>query len=744
MKRLYVIIPSILIFSVFLLLPNLTFADLGIESFIQRTLFGIVNAVFGFFVFLAALLLDFGINTFVIGFGDTFLSTGVGVAVNNTWVVVRDFVNLFFIFGFVYIGFKMILNSNDSNTRRWLVNIILAALLVNFSLFATKFVIDVSNQLAAQIAVNGLGEGSTVNPNTGLVEVKVGTEFADRMGIRSLLGTGQIEQVNGWGFIFGSAFLYLTAMFVFAAGGILLIIRFAMLNLFMVLSPLMFIGWVLPPLGDTMRRFWGMFIGRAFFAPIYFLFLYFSLQVLSGLQVSVGNFSNPNWRIFEKIDNTASVTSGNLGTIPFFILVCIFMVLSLVAANKLGADGGAKAVSLGKSFSNRVRKVAVNNSVGFATRGVNRLSNTATDKYNRLDARVSSMQGWQGKLARTTRGAVNVATLGITSDKVVRGGLKVGSNLQIDGSETADDVDKQKRDRQKLQNKTNDEIKRGNDFSTNRTITENTDGVFTPQEKADARNRLAAVIKRMSDDELQGIDLKTLLSSEVAMHLSDAQIKMLKDSGLYSNDDITTLKKARDNATFSESDTIFENVESSAGDLEKAFEDLSKTIKGLSEERLQNMDFARLSDERFAANLSESQVESLQKSGNFTSQQMGQIRSSRENGLNNVISGTLTQKYTNNNTAIEDKLIQKLFSRSTDDIGKLPISVFKNQKTFKYLTPVMLEARIRNGLSNSDSADIRSALLSHLNAPDPSKIQKDSMWGKWKGSNSVFAAQFFS
>ncbi len=329
--------------------------------------YGLVTSVFGMFVRLAAMLLNAGVNTFVIGFGDVYAKTGVGYAVDTTWIIIRDFVNMAFIFGFVYIGFKMILNSNDSNTRRWLVNLLLAALLVNFSLFITKVTIDFSNQLASQIVVGGLGgEYNTVNAK-GLYEVDIGLSFMKRMGITSVWENRPAGDAVGFGYIFGMAILFMVTAFVFAAGGILLIIRFAVLNLFLVLSPLMFLSWILPPLKETMNRYWGMFLGRVFFAPIYLLFIYFSLQIISGLQIAIGNkeanLANPNWAsTFQAVGESgiSDVNSSTMGTLPFFVLICIFMIASLVIAQKMGADGGTKAVALGNQLRNKVQRGVTN------------------------------------------------------------------------------------------------------------------------------------------------------------------------------------------------------------------------------------------------------------------------------------------------------------------------------------------------------------------------------------------------
>ena len=360
---------------VFLVLPRITFAETGlIEGSVQYLLWIFVVNVFGMLVTFGAMLLNAGIDYFVIGFGDIFNSSGMGVAVNETWVTIRDFINLFFIFGLVYIGIRMILDSDNSNTRRWLVNLIMAALLVNFSLFATKFVVDFSNKLATEIADAGLG--AEKDPTTGVYTSNVGGELMNRMGITSALG-GQPKD-SGWGYIFGTAILFMVSAFVFAAGGIMLIIRFAVICLYLVLSPVMFASWVLPGLSDTMNRYWKDFIKRCFFAPIYFVFIYFAFQVIGGLQISLKgngtganatNLANPNWAGTFNADPAASAQNATLGTLPFFVLICVFMIASLVAANKLGAEGSGKALSLGKKLNNKIQS-GVKRGAGAATIGV--------------------------------------------------------------------------------------------------------------------------------------------------------------------------------------------------------------------------------------------------------------------------------------------------------------------------------------------------------------------------------------
>ncbi|MCA9359781.1 hypothetical protein KC850_01955 [Candidatus Kaiserbacteria bacterium] len=366
-------LPSICVLFVLLLVPDFAFAMDGF----QQVMWGVVSTVFGSIAGWAGKLLNLGINDFVIGFGTMYTTGGVGAAVDLAWVSVRDMFNITFIFGLVYIGFKMILNSDDSNTRRWLINLIMAAILVNFSLYFTKFVVDMSNIIATEVALSGFNTDPKVTDRS---EVLVSDTFADAIGLVSLFGNGDTVSVNGqsqkitdvvadkgaWSYIFGTMMFLIVAAFVFAAGGILLIIRAVVLCIYMVLSPLMFIGWVFPQLQRYTSEYWSGFLGRAFFAPLYILLLYLSASILNGYRNGLDD--DPQL--------SALLTSGGDGvdltfasSMTPFILAAVFLVASIVIANKLGANGAGAAISTGKNLSGKLRR-GVTRTAGGATAGV--------------------------------------------------------------------------------------------------------------------------------------------------------------------------------------------------------------------------------------------------------------------------------------------------------------------------------------------------------------------------------------
>jgi len=339
---------------VFLSVPTFAFAE-GTITGIEGILWSLVNTVFGFFMGLAGLLLNYGVTAFVIGFGDQFSSSGVGFVVDALWINVRDIFNITFIFGLVYIGFKMILNSDDSGTRRALVSLILAALLVNFSLFFTKVIVDFSNILATQIVTGGFGD--VVNGKG------ISDHFMNAMNLTSLWGGDKSVGDVGYGYIFGAAILFIVGTFVFAAGGIMLIIRYAALNLYMVMSPLMFLGWVFPGLQRVTSDYWKGFLGRAFFAPAYLLLVFFAYSIIN--QFYNSQSAGPNFKtLFNSKGNDIEASFG--ATLAPFILTCIFLIAAVVVASKLSADGASTAMKMGQSLSRRAQRGATRMAGGIA------------------------------------------------------------------------------------------------------------------------------------------------------------------------------------------------------------------------------------------------------------------------------------------------------------------------------------------------------------------------------------------
>ncbi len=129
---------------------------------------GVVAYVFfvtipSFILNLTAYLFDF--------FTGLSISSGIYTSdfVNTIWVIVRDFANIFFILVLLYAAFETVLGIGHGGAKSIIVNVVIIALVVNFSLFFTKVVIDSGNIMAQifynKINVTGVPPDKIVNSN---------------------------------------------------------------------------------------------------------------------------------------------------------------------------------------------------------------------------------------------------------------------------------------------------------------------------------------------------------------------------------------------------------------------------------------------------------------------------------------------------------------------------------------------------------------------------------------------------
>lgn len=410
-------------------------------GFLAEAAWGIVTKVFGTFAGWSGMLLNYSINEFVVGFGHSFKGNGVGSSVNILWQAVRDIFNLTFIFGLVYIGFKMILDSDNSSTRRTLVTLIMAALLVNFSLFITKAVVDFSNILATQVVNNGF----TVDAATG--NAAISDTFMDQLGITGIFELPEFPEKKvgnePWGYIFGTMIILIVMIFVFAAGAFLLLIRYAVLLLYMILSPLMFIGWVFPGLQSYTSKYWKGLLGRAFFAPIYLLLLYFSATILGTLYRS-----NPGSPDFAALNSGGAKALSNYdSTWPPFILACIFLIASVVIAQKLGADGAGAAIKAGHGFRKRTQTFIGNKTVGWTAKAGRATVGRGADAITRSN-RFKTMAGNSLAGKQLFKAAQKVASSSFDARQVGGVGKKLGIGTGVAGGRKKIVDDRKKADEQ--------------------------------------------------------------------------------------------------------------------------------------------------------------------------------------------------------------------------------------------------------------------------------------------------------
>lgn len=319
-------------------------------SGISRYLFMAIAGIGSLIAWLGGMLMDISIGFFTVGMVEAVEKLGLKVAINEMWTVIRDIFNLLFIFGLIFAGFKIILGVDDSASKRTVGMIVVAALLINFSLYVSQVVVDFTNVAAYQI--HQMINPGTAESKKGLLGIpinNVSNQFYLITGLSE--NRGEIDEelapVSGGvdqflkALVLGFVFLifYTILGFVFAACAIILFTRFFALIFLMIFSPLMFLGWVMPSLASLGSSWRKMFLNQALVGPALLFMIYLSLRALQGL-------------------GTADKEGGLIATIVYLLIVVAFLFASLKVAKSFGAYGSAQAMSIGKSWGNSVRGYA--------------------------------------------------------------------------------------------------------------------------------------------------------------------------------------------------------------------------------------------------------------------------------------------------------------------------------------------------------------------------------------------------
>ena len=387
-------------------------------------------------------ILEFAVDNLVFGMGGLINEKGFGGAIDLTWKVIRDICNLVFIFGFIYTGIRTIIDPESAETKRFVAQIIIAALLINFSLFFTKIIIDFTNFTAIQLY-------QTVIGNT--FDNDISTKFANLLGLSGFYnspdGQNLASLTNGgslWFFIMGSIML-LVAGFVLAAGGILLVVRFVALIFIMIFSPILFAASVFPQTEEYSSKLWHQLLSYAFFAPLFLLLLLISLTVLDKSKEVLG--------IGQTISSALQNSSHDaFEVILNFVIVIMFLIFSLKSAQHLGVAGGEMAVHMGDHLRKNVQSAIGRNTVGAGSRYLlhkyEHANASASKKFN--ETKIGKFaQTKRGKIVKgALKGALNVGTFGVASvldDRSIRHVLHAGENAKFGGHYSNEDDRKEEK-----------------------------------------------------------------------------------------------------------------------------------------------------------------------------------------------------------------------------------------------------------------------------------------------------------
>jgi hypothetical protein len=256
-------------------------------------------------------------------------------AVYQLWQFIRDFFNLFFILILLFSAFATIFQVDSFNIRNIFKNVLLVALLINFSFPITRFLIDATNvpmyYFINDVIGNGTGRGGMIAMNNMLASSGISAGTMQTTGENNDIVPVLMSIV--FAFLFGISLAVLS---------VLMIIRLVALTLLLIFSPIGFAGALLPGFSKYGQEWWSKFWSYALFGPAAGLMLVVSLKFMEA--------SGSLFRSMQMVGTDITPTTGGATTVSqviFFTIPIMLIWFTIGLANKFSIAGAATVVGMG-------------------------------------------------------------------------------------------------------------------------------------------------------------------------------------------------------------------------------------------------------------------------------------------------------------------------------------------------------------------------------------------------------------
>ncbi len=269
-------------------------------------------------------------------------------AIEDLWIITRNLSSIFIIFALIYTSIATILGVGSTGIKKLISNIILAGLLINFSLFFTKVLIDGSNLISLQfyraiapesqtasITKDTIGDVLTKSFTDGGISnvfmhgLKIPKIYGNKKGLFEVQGTEYFKIILST--LIGSILMLFAALSFFAAA-LMFIIRLVILLLLMGFSPVYFAGMIFPDIKKDMSDKWAEYLKQQLiFMPVYLFFMYFALRFISTINASTGAEEG----FFSALDNaqTKASKSGTSGIMLSVVGLCLQYTIAFILIN---------------------------------------------------------------------------------------------------------------------------------------------------------------------------------------------------------------------------------------------------------------------------------------------------------------------------------------------------------------------------------------------------------------------------
>lgn len=393
---------------------------------------------------IASGLFDILVMRTIIGFGaaDGLLNPSVINAINIAWSAFRDLANILIVGFFTFIAINIILGSPTFGQKRLIANVLIVAILINFSLLFTKIIIDFSNYTATQFYVASVGKAPATGGGTATTPQSIGDRFIFLTKATSL--SDAAKSIDTVGSESGNWFMLLYAIVLFGIiigaaavlfyGSFILVSRAILMIFLMVTAALAFATYLMPsnsPLNQW-GTWWKSLIQSAVLAPILIIFLWATLKISEGLF----NINNGSGTLGDLAKHPE--TASNIGALFSYIIIltllfAAFKVASSFSMSIAGFNWASVIPAVTLAGGSRLAASGIRGTSFWAGQGLNAAGNRLNASGSRLATLGGGLLNATGKglnafsakqlnLMNTPAGALAAKqTGGITSQKVLAG-----------------------------------------------------------------------------------------------------------------------------------------------------------------------------------------------------------------------------------------------------------------------------------------------------------------------------------
>ena len=419
----------VLIVGFFLIIPQFASAGL-LDSVTNVVANGILAGILAYFFWVPLLfaLLFVTISNILLQAAIAFAISGTPYiysdAVNLGWPIVRDLANMFVVLGFVIVGIAFTLRIESYGSKKVLINLIIATILINFSLLICGIFIDGSNILMRYFF-------KTNNFWAGWFP-----EISGLWTILTNLGTDNV--LNFAAKIIGLVLFWVAAGLVNILYFFLLLMRVIALWMLVILSPLAFVCYVFPFSRGIFQMWWKNF------------FQWCIIILPAGLFYHIGStLIHSSFSKHSELDlaNTSTYISYISNAFSIILVPSMFLIAGFLVSLQFSAMGSSVITNFANKHKGTAMKMGLGaltksagtlgkitgwagNKAGGSTTRVGRILCAVSGAANKQQARADV---FKGKLEKTRSafgrglegaGAIPVGTRAAKDDKALAEAIK--------------------------------------------------------------------------------------------------------------------------------------------------------------------------------------------------------------------------------------------------------------------------------------------------------------------------------